>query len=236
LVAGLKREFGTSPLVPAHVDLTVLAAFEERRSAASGRRNAWRFAAVAAAVALVVWVGSATWPRPKPTTTIALHGYGNGSVGGGIGATLAENRKVGEATAGVTDAGTGGVAIAGSKADGRATLDLKAAGGGDLLAPSTPSSGLPVALATVDADGNGRVNILDAMRMAKTVEAVRYVRELNAKADASGEAGVAIEKEKMAFFVASLDVTWDLTADGVVDEKDADLLAARIVSVGKGGV
>ena len=206
LVADLKREFRTSDPVPVHVDFAVLSAFEQHHKASAGRRNAWRFAAVAASVAAVVWVGSATWPRSKPLdgtkTNLAINdGYGTGSVAGGVGAAANDRRMLAE------------------RSDKR-----------------MPESGQPVELATVDADGNGRVNILDAMRMAKTVEAVRLVRAYRDKPDASGEAGEMQIKARMAFFVESLDVTWDLTADGVVDQKDADLLAARIVSVGKGGV
>jgi hypothetical protein len=79
------------------------------------------------------------------------------------------------------------------------------------------------------------VNILDAMRIAKTVQAVQLAREYRVKTDGAGGSNVALDQAKMAFFVASLDVTWDLTADGVVDQKDADLLTARIVRVGNGG-
>lgn len=220
LVSDLRRDFGRADEVPAYVDLAVLSAFESRRTVSSTRKHAWRFAAVAASVALVVWVGSANWPTRAPLKDIASNtGIATGSFYGALAADAAapNSQNSISTTLALSDS-----------ARMKKALDLPPG------KPASGTAGEAGGLAMIDADGNGRVNILDAMRIAKTVQAVRLAREYRVQPNASGT-NVAMDQAKMAFFVSSLDVTWDLTADGVVDEKDADLLTARIVRVGNGG-
>lgn len=228
LVAGLRRELGNAGEVPPYVDLAVLSAFESRRRASATRRGAWKFAAVAASLALVIWVGSANWPTKPAASPNANPAIASGNI---LGALAAESTSkpastTATSTLSLTDRVASNLASPGAPLPGSSAAP-DAAG-----RPGEP----PVAsdFAMVDADGDGRVNILDAMRIAKTVQAVRFARDFRAKADAAGT-NVALDQAKMAFFVSSLDVTWDLTADGVVDQKDAELLTARIVRVGNGG-
>jgi hypothetical protein len=221
LASDLKREFGRSEEVPAYVDFAVLSAFESRRKISATRTRAWKFAGIAASVALVVWVGSANWPTRAPVTTVATNpAIGSGNVYGALAADSASRAP---------NAAPPTTLALSDQSRSASTFDLSPG------KPASGTSGEAGHLAMVDADGNGRVNILDAMRIAKTVQAVQLAREYRVKTDGAGGSNVAVDQAKMAFFVASLDVTWDLTADGVVDQKDADLLTARIVRVGNGG-
>lgn len=70
---------------------------------------------------------------------------------------------------------------------------------------STPAPTInPAARITMDIDGSGRVDILDAFVIARAIEAG-----------------------------SSLSSAWDVTDDGVVDLRDADAVAAKAVSLAK---
>jgi hypothetical protein len=243
LVEALRREAGDTgswvPEVPTYVDVAVMRAFEAQQARGATRRQTWRFAGVAAAAAGLLWVGSLTWPgrgsQQAPTTTLV-----DGAITGGMSADLTSNLKRREMAAeSVTHAG----AIA-DAASSVATMDRVGEAGSNLGrgAPGAPigpagtgggggtEGGL--ALLALDVDQNGRRDVLDVLRMAKTIEAVRLAAIPKEK---KLEADYAMEQSALKFFVETLDVTWDLTADGTVDQRDVDLMTSRIVRVSKGG-
>lgn len=210
LTAGLRARYGAPVEVPAYVDAVVLTEWAEhlagggagRRGASRpGRRRAWQFAGLAAAVAAMVWVGSSMMNRtPAPALNVLADGAA-------LGAAVREEAP--------------GRALASEALSKSVEPRTKAAADRS----AAPAAGL--ALATVDADRNGRVDVLDVLRVAKTVQAVQYARQAGGGPGLSPEAA-----KKLAFFVESLDVTWDLTGDGTVDQKDVDLMASRVVKIG----
>lgn len=212
LTAGLRARYGAPVEVPAYVDAVVLTEWAEHLAgggagrwgaSAPGRRRAWQFAGLAAAVAAMVWVGSTMMNRaPAPAGQVLADGAALGAAA----RESAPSRAL--------------AAEALSK-----SVDPRKPAAGTAGGPAGPAAGL--ALATVDADRNGKVNVLDVLRVAKTVQAVQYARQAGGGPGLSPEAA-----KKLAFFVESLDVTWDLTGDGVVDQKDVDLMASRVVKVG----
>jgi hypothetical protein len=243
LVEALRREVGGAgtsvPEVPAYVDVAVMRAFEAQRARGATRRQTWRFAGVAAAVAGLLWVGSLTWPgrgsQQVPTTTL-----GDGAITGGISAGLSSNLKRRDMAAGDVSHGS----MTADATPKVATMDRVGEAGNNVRsgAPGVPigptgtggAGGTEgrLALLALDVDQNGRRDVLDVLRMAKTIEAVRLATIPKEK---KLEADYAMEQSALKFFVESLDVTWDLTADGTVDQRDVDLMASRIVHVSKGG-
>lgn len=215
LQAGLRARYGAPVEVPAYVDAVVLTEWAEHLAGGGagrwtgstwGRRRAWTFAGLAAAVAAMVWVGSSMMNRtPAPALK-----------------TLADGSTLGAAVREATPSRSVASEALSKSAEPRAKpgSPLADAAGG-LADPASKLS-----LATVDADRNGKMDVLDVLRVAKTVQAVQYARQ-------AGTDGLTPEAaKKLAFFVESLDVTWDLTGDGVVDQKDVDLMASRVVKVG----
>ena len=216
LVAGLRSRFGAPAEVPAYVDAVVLTEWAEHLSSGrrsgpvAGRRRVWQFAGVAAAVAVMVWAGTSMMNRPTPGPTHTL--AEGGSVGGLAAANVGESQARREMTRDYDRSRT-------ASADGWAPKPAAdATNAGQRLSAVA-------AMAGVDADHNGKVNILDALRMAKTLQAVQLAK-LGTGSNAPATPA------RFAFHVESLDPAWDLNGDGVVDEKDVQLMMSRMVKVG----
>lgn len=212
LVAAMKERMAPKVETPAYLDIAVMAEFERRTELVASRRRAWRFAAVAASVALLAWAGSAQLGKPRPGPA-----WKDGGVAGAMGL------RSGHAA---------DVALAPKDAPGAPTIARDSSGN----EPHDLKQARAV-IAAIDADGDGKVDVLDVLRVAKTIEAVRVAKRIREAGEAGGEAGrgdsvLAADVSKQAFWVASLDVTWDLTSDGEVDQLDVDLLASQIVKVG----
>lgn len=215
MTAALKARYGAPVEVPAYVDAVVLTEWAEHLSKGGARggggvfsgwsrRKAWAFAGMAAAVAGMVWIGTSTLRRPSGGDSRML--AQGAIVGGAVAEELHERAPLADASGG-------------------ARMKSMSSGGGAEAKSSALEVPAMTAAQAVDADHNGKVNVLDVLRVAKTVQAVQLARR--AESTLSPEAA-----KKMAFFVESLDVTWDLTGDGVVDQKDVDAMASRVVKVG----
>jgi len=81
--------------------------------------------------------------------------------------------------------------------------------------PTTDSS-LTVEARAVDIDRNGRVDILDAFKLARHVESADYTKKNLSPVSSTGQAG------------------WDINGDGLVNRKDVDEVAFAAVRLDKG--
>jgi hypothetical protein len=207
LVESLRSRYGAKVEVPSYVDAVILTEWAEQLAhgnrSGSNRRRVWWFAGLAAAVACMVWVGTVAFqPSVSPATKLLAEGTA-------ISLSAADSDGAAERAKEKSLA----LGSAGSKGSAR----------GRVLEPralADQPGGAPVSLA-FDADHNGKVNVLDVMRVARTLEAVRL-----AKAPVGGGGASHLAS------TTGVDPAWDLNGDGRVDEQDVKLMLDRVVRRG----
>lgn len=189
LVAELRREFGHAEAeAPAWLTVAMATEFERHRTTKAGRRGAMKFALIAACVAIAVAVGMRVQKAGTPSA--------DKNVTSDTKASELRTLAMQPETYGAASGGT----AAARKPGGPVSTSLVRLKSNDLA----------------DVNHDGKVDILDAMKLAKTIQASTSLR-----------LAADMQNDRQ-----TLDVSWDLNGDGKVDQADVDALAALAVEGG----